>query len=73
MEPFDEPGVPVSCSAAQLPEPSRFAEATALEGSELSVPDPVDVVVPPLLEAAPPIVNVVFTTGQIPPLVQDLK
>ena len=73
MEPFDEPGVPVSCSADQLPKTSRFAEATALEGSELSVLDPVDVVVPPLLDAVPPIVNVELTTGQIPALVHTLK
>jgi hypothetical protein len=73
MEPLDEPGVPVSCTVAQLPRPSRFAEATALEGSVDPELDPVEVVPPPL-DVVPPIVNVVLTTGQIaPPFSQDLK
>jgi hypothetical protein len=72
MEPFDEPGVPVSCTVAQLLRPSRSAEATALEGSDDNVLEPV--VVPPPLDGVPPIVNVELTTGQIaPPLSQDLK
>jgi hypothetical protein len=53
--------------------PSRFAEATAFEGSPVAVPDPEDVDEPPL-DALPPMVNVVLTTGHIvPPLSQDLK
>ena len=73
MEPLDEPGVPVSCVSAQALRPSRFAEATALEGSDDNAPEPV--VVPPPLDGAPPvIVNVELTTGQIaPPFSQDLK
>jgi|HubBroStandDraft_6_1064221.scaffolds.fasta_scaffold4878609_1 hypothetical protein len=74
MEPLDEPGVPVSCTVAQLPRPSRFAEATALEGSVAPELDPVEVDPPLLLEELPPIVNVVLTTGQMaPPFSQDLK
>jgi hypothetical protein len=74
MEPLDEPGVPVSCTVAQLLRPSRSAEGTALEGSVVTVLDPLDVVVPPPLDVVPPIVNVVLTTGQIaPPFSQDLK
>ena len=66
----------MSCVSAQALKPSRFAEATALEGSELSVLDPEEPeeVVPPPLDVLPPIVKVVLTTGQMaPPLSQDLK
>ena len=74
MEPLDEPGVPVSCTVAQLLRPSRSAEATALEGSEDNVLDPVLDPDELPLDVLPPIVNVVLTTGQMaPPFSQDLK
>jgi len=50
--------------------PSRLAKATALDGSDDNVLDPVDGGAP---ARVPPTVKVEVATGQMPPLVQDLK
>jgi hypothetical protein len=69
MEPLDEPGVPVSCTSDQPLKPSRFAEATALEGSAVTELDPE--LGGGLLDP-PDTVNVVLTVGHSPLLTHDL-
>jgi hypothetical protein len=71
MDPLDDPDVPASCSPDHEPEPSRSADATALDGIDATVE--ADVAGAVLVAVEPPTVNVVLTTGHRPLLVHDLK